>query len=88
MFSAPGNERNPIAVYKLFAEQRPAEVNSDDSPFCFAVNNLKKLESLSNKAWFKKPQPVLTNQLNSIMKNMAEKAGLNTNLLTTAEGRQ
>ena len=54
MFSVPGNERDPIAVYKLFAEKRPAEMNSDDSPFYLAVNNLKKLESLSNKAWLKK----------------------------------
>ena len=69
MFSVPGNERDPI-VYKLFAEQRPAEMNSDDIPFYLAVNNLKKLESLSNKAWFKKA-PAGVNKLNSIMKNMA-----------------
>ena len=85
MFSIPGNERDPIAVYKLFAEQRPAEMNSDDSPFYLAVNNLKRLESLSNKAWFKKA-PAGVNKLNSIMKSMAEKAGLQIpNLLTTAE---
>ena len=61
MFSVPGNERDPIAVYKLFAEQRPAEMNSDDIPFYLAVNNLKKLESLSNKAWFKKAPAKFTN---------------------------
>jgi hypothetical protein len=27
MFSVPGNERDPIAAYKLFAEKRPAEMN-------------------------------------------------------------
>ena len=75
IFSVPGNERDPIAVYKLFAEQRPAEMNSDDSPFYLAVNNLKKLESLSNKALLKKA-PASVNKLNLIMKNMAEKAGL------------
>ena len=75
MFSVPENERDPIAVYKLFAEKRPAEMNSDDSPFDLAVNSLKKLESLSNIAWFKKA-PAGVNKLDSIMKNMAEKAGL------------
>ena len=50
MFSMPGNERGAIAVYKLFADKRPAEMNSDDSPFYLAVNSLKKLESLSNKS--------------------------------------
>ena len=55
-------ERDLIAVYKLFAEKRPAEMNSDDSPFYLTAKNLKKLESLSNNAWFiKKPHPVLTN---------------------------
>ena len=54
-------ERDPIAVYKIFAEKRPAEMNCDDSPFYLTVKNLKKLESLSNNAWFiKKPHPVLT----------------------------
>ena len=86
MFSVPGNERDPIAVYKLFAEKRPAEMNSDDSPFYLAANNLKKLESLSNKAWFKKA-PAGVNKLNSIMKNMAEKAGLTTKF-TNHSGRK
>ena len=84
MFSVPGNERDPIAVYKLFAEKRPAEMNSDDSPFYLAANNLKKLESLSNKAWFKKA-PAGVNKLNSIMKNMAEKAGLTTKFTNHSE---
>ena len=74
MFSVPGNERDPIAVYKLLAEKRPAEINSDDSPFYLALNSLKKFVSLSNTAWFKK-SPAGVNKLNSIMKNMAEKAG-------------
>ena len=86
MFSVPGNERDPIAVYKLFAEKRPAEMNSDDSPFYLAVNNLKKLKSLSNKAWFKKA-PAGVNKLNSMMKNMAEKAGLTTKF-TNHSGRK
>ena len=86
MFSVPGNERDPIAVYKLFAGKRPAEMNSDASPFYLAVNSLKKLESLSNKAWFKKA-PAGINKLNSIMKNKAEKAGLTTKF-TDHSGRK
>ena len=77
MFSVPGNERGPIAVYKLLAEKRPAEMNSDDSPFYLALNSSKKFESISNTAWFKKA-PAGVNKLNSIMKNMAEKTGLAT----------
>ncbi|CAB4009561.1 zinc finger MYM-type 2-like [Paramuricea clavata] len=50
MFSLPGNERDPIAVYKVFAEKHPAEMDSDNSPFFLAVNNLKKPESVSCKA--------------------------------------
>ena len=41
-----------LLLCKLFAEKRPAKMNSDDSPFYLAVNSLKKLESLSYKAWF------------------------------------
>ncbi|CAB4014174.1 Hypothetical predicted protein [Paramuricea clavata] len=63
MFSVPGNKRDPIAAYKLFAEKRPAQMNSDDSPFYLAVNNLKKPESVSCKAWFKKaPAEALVSQ--------------------------
>ncbi|CAB3999098.1 zinc finger MYM-type 2-like [Paramuricea clavata] len=86
MFSVQGNKRDPIAAYKLFAEKRPAEMNSDDSPFYLAVNNLKKPESVSCKAWFKKA-PAGVNKLNSIMKNMAAKAGLTTKF-TNHSGRK
>ena len=86
MFSVPGNESDPIAVYKLFAGKRLAEMNSDASPFYLAVNSLKKLESLSNKAWFK-IAPASINKLNSIMKSMAEKAGLTTKF-TDHSGRK
>ena len=68
------------------AEKRPAEMNSDNSPFYLAVNSLKKLASLSNKAWFKKA-PASVNKLNSIMKNMAEKAGVATKF-TNHSGRK
>ena len=75
IFSVLGNERDAIAVYKLFEEKRPAEMNTEDSPFYLAVNSMKKLESLSNKAWFKQA-PACVNKLNLIKKNMAEKARL------------
>ena len=42
MFSVPGNERDPIAVYKVFAEKRPAEMNSDDRPFYLPCKRFKK----------------------------------------------
>ena len=59
-------------------------MNSEESPFYLTSSILKKLESLSNKAWFKKA-PAGVNKLNSIMKNMAEKAGLTTKFTNRSE---
>ena len=86
MFSVPENEKGPIAVHKLSAEKRPAEKNCSDSQFYFSVNSLKKLEFLSNKAWFKKAQAGV-NKLVSVMKNMAEKTALTTKF-TNQSGRK
>ena len=53
----------------------PAEMKIDDAPFYLAVNNVK---SVSGKPWFKKG-PVGVNKLNTLMKTMAQKAGLGPN---------
>ena len=48
----------------------------DDFPFYLAVNNNLKAESLQTKEWFK-AGPVGICKLNSLMKTMSQKAGIN-----------
>ena len=50
-------------------------MKTEDAPFYLAVNNVK---SGSGKPWFKKA-PVSVNKLNTLMKTVAEKAGLEPN---------
>jgi len=50
-------------------------MKTDDAPFYLAVNNVK---SGSGKPWLKKA-PVGVNKLNTLMKTMAQKAGLGPN---------
>ena len=75
MFAVPNNEKCPVKAYKVYAEKRPAEMKTDNTPFYLAVNNVK---SGSGKPWFKKA-PVDVNKLNTLMKTMAQKAGLGPN---------
>ena len=75
MFAVPNNEKCPLKAYKVYAEKRPAEMKTDDAPFYLAVHNVK---SGSGKPWFKKA-PVGFNKLNTLMKAMAQKAGLGRN---------
>ena len=75
MFAVPNIEKCPSKAYKVYAEKRPAEMKTDDAPFYLAVNNVK---SGSGKPWFKKA-PVGVNKLNTLMKTMAQKAGLGPN---------
>ena len=42
MFSVQGSERDPVTVYKFYAEKRPSEMNDNNAPFYLAVNNCKK----------------------------------------------
>ena len=69
MFATDGSEKDPVVVYKLYAQERPEKMNEDDSPFYLAVNNNLKAESLQTKEWFK-VGPV------GIMKTMDQKAGI------------
>ena len=54
-------------------------MNSDDGPFYLAINYTKLAQS--SKAWFK-PALMGINKLNSLMKTLAEKAGLQAESLT------
>ncbi len=79
MYAVPTNlpEKDPVFVYKLYAEKRPNEMSTDEAPFYLAVNHCKKVSS--DKTWFKK-SALGVNTLNSLMKRMAEKAGLGPNI--------
>ena len=87
MFATDGSEKDPVVVYKLYAQKRPEKMNEDDSPFYLAVNNNLKAESLQTKEWFK-VGPVGINKLNSLMKTMAQKAGINNERLRNHSGRK
>lgn len=87
MFATDGSEKDPIVVYKLYAQKRPEKMLEDVSPFYLAVNNNLKAESLQTKEWFK-VGPVGINKLNSLMKTMAQKAGINNERLRNHSGRK
>lgn len=87
MFSTDGSEKDPVAVYKFFAKMRPEKMKGEDCPFYLAVNNTKKTESLQTKPWFKS-NAVGINKLGSLMKDMAEKAGLNNPKLRNHSSRK
>ena len=87
MFATDGSKKDPIVVYKLYAQKRPEKMNEDDSPFYLAVNNNLKAESLKRKEWFK-VGPVGINKLNGLMKTMAQKAGTNNERLRNHSGRK
>ena len=61
MFATDGSEKDPMLVYKLYAQKRPEKMNDDDSPFYLAVNNNLKAESLQTKEWFKVGPVSITN---------------------------
>lgn len=59
-------------------------MNSDNAPFNFAVNHCQK--GSSGKYWFKKSS-IGINKLNSLMKTMAEKAGIGSRNISYHSGR-
>ena len=85
MFSAPGSDRDPVQAYHLYASKRPEQVKSNDSPFYLAINYTRVANS--SKPWFK-AAPMGSNKLNSLMKTVAEKAGLNPENLTNHSARK
>lgn len=87
MFAADGSEKDPIVFYKLYAQKRREKMNEDNSPFYLAINNNLKAESLQTKEWFK-VGPVGINKLNSVVKTVAQKAGINTESLRNHSGRK
>ena len=76
IFSVPSSTRDPVAAYKVHAEKKQLKKNRDGAPFNLAKNICK---NKSSKPWFKN-SAVGTNTLNSLMKTIAEKAGLGPNV--------
>lgn len=72
-------ERDPVVVFKLYFEKRPESVFKPNAPFYLGVNHTTKN---THKSWFK-ANAMGVNKLNSLMKTMAEKAGLDSSLLRT-----
>ena len=70
-------EQREMSIKGLQSLGRKAERKTDDAPFYLAVNNVK---SGSGKPWFKKA-PVGVKKLNTLMKTMAQKAGLGPNFI-------
>ena len=85
MFSVPGGDKDPLRAFHLFAAKRPKQMNSEDSPFHLAVNLTKMANS--SKPWLK-ATPMGVNKLNSLLKTMAQKVGLNAENLTNQSGRK
>ena len=70
MFAVPNNEKCPVMAYKVYAGKRPAEMKTDDAP-------------MQCKIWLRETLvqnvPVGVNKLNTLMKTMAQKAGIGPN---------
>ncbi|WAR15575.1 hypothetical protein MAR_005680 [Mya arenaria] len=71
---ATGTERCPVVTYKQYADHRPMIFSADDHPFYLAVDT-NKVNPADHAQWFL-AAPIGRNKLDSIMKKMAERAGL------------
>ena len=85
MFSANGGEKDPVVVYKVFAEKRPEKMNDPNALFYIGVNNVKSKST--DKCWFK-CNAVGINKLGSLMKEMSRKAGLENDKLRNHSARK
>ena len=73
MFAVVGSERDPVWAYHIYASKRPDDLKTLDSLFYLAINHTTT--AVNTKPWFK-AAPMGVNKLKSLMKAMAEKAGL------------
>ena len=85
MFAVEGTERDPDQAYYLYASKRPDDFKTLDSLFYLAINHTTKARNI--KPWFKSA-PMGVKKLYSLMKTMAEKAGLDVQNLTNHSGRK
>lgn len=75
MWSLPGSERDPVAVYQLYKSKRPDSMLSNEHPFYLGINHCRNAVHQASKMWFK-AQPLGINKINVIMKTMFKDAGL------------
>ena len=73
-----------VVVFKIYSEKRPESMNKPDAPFYLGVNHTTKN---SDKSWFK-ANAMGVNKLNSLMKTMAGKSGLDNSHLTNHSSRK
>ena len=81
---APSNgppERDPVAVYKIYSEKRPDAMNKPGAPYYLEINFKKSPSSKKKKNWVKSSANG-SEQIDSLMKTMAEKGGLSSKRLT------
>lgn len=50
MFSTDGSEKDPVAVYKLFAQKRPDSIKGAESPFYLAAVDHARRANRGSKA--------------------------------------
>ncbi|XP_062604368.1 zinc finger MYM-type protein 4-like [Saccostrea cucullata] len=67
-------DRCPVAIYKLYSEKRPDDFSKPDDPFYLATHTQQHAMSVKEQ-WFKR-QPVGVNKLASLIKRMANAAGI------------
>lgn len=80
MFATNENDpRNPVALYKIYAQKRPANFCDVNDPFYLAPNTIMKQESESDHKesvqWFIR-QKIGMNKLSKMLRMMATEAGL------------
>jgi len=73
-------DQKKILLWSTSSIPKPEKMNEDDSPFYLAVNNNLRAGSLQTKDWFK-VGPIGINKLNSLMKTVAPKTGINNERL-------
>ena len=71
--------------FGTFEKRAPDDLKTPDSPFYLAINHTTK--AINTNPWFKSA-PMRVNKLMSLMKTMAEKAGLDAKHLTNHSGRK
>ena len=75
MFAVEGNENDPVRAYDIYASKRPDDMQT----VLFAINHTTK--AVNTKSWFRSAR-MGVNNLNSLVKTIAEKVGLDAKNLT------
>ena len=81
MFAAEGSENDAVRAYDIYASKRPDDMKT----VLFAINHTTK--AVNTKSWFRLA-PMGVNNLNSLVKTIAEKVGLDAKNLTNHSGRK